>query len=64
MRRGSDVDILVDFPPGTSLLDLVRLERELKELLKRDVDVVTYDSLHHLIRDRILREQAVIYETR
>ena len=30
---GSDVDVLVDFGPGRSLLDLVGLEQDLEELL-------------------------------
>ncbi len=34
----SDVDFLVDFQDGCTLLDLVRLERELGELLGVGVD--------------------------
>jgi uncharacterized protein len=50
----SDLDILVEFEPGRSLFDLVRLERQLKEELKMDVDVVTPNSLHPLIRERVV----------
>lgn len=56
----SDIDILVEFRGRKSLLDLVGLKLELEELLKRKVDVLTYNSLHPLLRDRILREQEVI----
>jgi predicted nucleotidyltransferase len=41
----SDVNFLVDFDDGRSLLDLVRLERELRALLDVDVDVVTEAEL-------------------
>jgi hypothetical protein len=41
----SDVDLLVDMDPGRSLLDQVRLRRELGELLAVDVDVVTTGGL-------------------
>lgn len=61
-HEGSDIDILVDFPVGKSLLDLVRLQRALKARLGREVDVVTYNSLNPLLRDKILEEQKVIYE--
>ncbi len=56
----SDIDILVEFRGKKSLLDLVGLKLELEELLKRKVDVLTYNSLHPLLKNRILREQEVI----
>lgn len=31
-----------------------------EELLKRKIDVLTYNSLHPLIRERILNEQRII----
>lgn len=58
--ENSDIDILVEFEGRKSLLDLAGLKLELEELLKRDVDVVTYKSLHPLLRDKILDEQEVI----
>ena len=59
-REDSDIDILVEFEGEKSLLDLAGLKIELEDLLGRKVDVLTYDSLHHLLRDRILQEQRVI----
>jgi predicted nucleotidyltransferase len=56
----SDLDLLVEFPPGRSLLDLVDLQHELTETLGKKVDVVTYRSVHHLIRDRVFSEQIQI----
>ena len=56
----SDVDILIEFEGGKSLLDLVGLKLELEEKLQRDVDVLTYKSLHSLLKDKILSEQVVI----
>lgn len=54
-RPGSDVDLLVDFDPGSSLFDLIRLRRELEELLGVPVDVVSAGGLKE--RDgRILSE--------
>ena len=56
----SDIDLLVEFEPGKSLLDLAGLKSELERTLKRKVDIVTYRSLHPLLRDRILSEQVLI----
>lgn len=59
-REDSDIDILVEFRDGKSLLDLAGLKIELEEALGRKVDVLTYNSLHPLLRDKILQEQKVI----
>lgn len=59
-KEGSDLDLLVKFEGEKSLLDLAGLKVELEELLKIKVDVLTYDSLHPLLKDRILNEQEVI----
>lgn len=56
----SDIDILVELPEDSSLLDLAGLKIDLEEILKKEVDVLTYNSLHPLLRDRILSEQVDI----
>lgn len=53
---GSDVDFLVEFERGRSLLDLAGLRMELSLLLGRDVDIATPTSLHPRLRERILSE--------
>ena len=60
-RPDSDVDLVVEFEDGRSLLDQAGLRLELEELLGRVADVVTYASLHPRLRERILREQVPIY---
>jgi len=60
MKEGSDIDILVEFEGEKSLLDLAGLKIELEELLGRKVDVLTYNSLHPLLKDKILNEQKII----
>jgi len=52
----SDVDFLVDMEPGRSLLDLSGLLLDLRELLGREVDIVTESGLYWLLRRRILKE--------
>ena len=56
----SDIDLLIEFGGRKSLLDLAGLKLELQELLRRRVDVLTYKSLHPLLKERILSEQEVI----
>lgn len=59
-REDSDIDMLVEFPKGKSLLDLVRLERKLKEALGREVDVLTYKSVSPLLKEHIQGDQLQI----
>jgi len=46
----SDVDILVDLSPRSSLVTLGRLERELSEVLGAPVDVVPAEGLRPAVR--------------
>ncbi len=59
-RSDSDLDILVDSLPGTTLFDLGGLLEELKLLLGVEVDVVTSGSLHPAMRDSILLEAKAV----
>ncbi|MEK7060654.1 MAG: nucleotidyltransferase family protein [Patescibacteria group bacterium] len=56
-KQESDIDLLVDVPRGTSLFDLADLQIKLEEALGKNVDLVTYASVHHLLKDRIMAEQ-------
>ena len=59
-QADSDLDLLVDLPEGSSLLDLVGLQLDLGDALGLSVDAHTYRSLHHLLRDRIFAEEVRI----
>ena len=57
MKKRSDIDLLVNLRKDKTLLDLVGLKLELEEKLGRKVDVLTYNGIHRLLRDKILNEQ-------
>jgi hypothetical protein len=52
----SDIDLVVEFEPGRSLLDHAALWLELQELLGCKVDVVSDRGIKSRIRDRVLSE--------
>jgi len=52
----SDIDLVVEFEPGRSLLDHAALWLELQELLGCKVDVVSVRGIKPRIRERVLRE--------
>jgi predicted nucleotidyltransferase len=59
--RESDLDILVQFVTSKSLLELVRIERELSELLGIKVDLLTEKAISPYLIDRIKEESTVIH---
>jgi predicted nucleotidyltransferase len=69
-RPDSDLDILVTFAPDADwgLLDHIRMEQELADMLGRQVDLLTRRSVeqsHNWIRrQHILDTAEVVYESR
>ena len=59
-RAESDLDLLIDFEPDRSLLDIVALKSELEALLGISVDVAEPVSLHWYIRDRVMAEAVLL----
>jgi uncharacterized protein len=55
-RDGSDLDLLVDALPGTTLFDLGGLQDELEALLGVHVDLLTPADLPAKIRAKVLAE--------
>ncbi len=54
--KKSDIDFLVEFSPGASLLTHAAFQRELSELLGRDVDVASVRGLKEQIRQTVMQE--------
>lgn len=60
-RPESDIDIIVEFSERKSLLELVRIERQLSEVLGIKVDLLTEKSISPYLIDAIRKEMEVIY---
>jgi len=52
----SDIDFLVTFEAERSLFDMIGLKQDLEQMLDRNVDIVTNESLHWYIREQVLNE--------
>lgn len=62
-RRESDLDILVEFQPGSSIgLRFITLQAELSDLFGRRVDLVTAGFLSPHFRPRVIQEAVPLYE--
>ena len=55
-HEGSDIDLLISIPLGTSLLQIVGLQQEIEDALGMRVDLCTERELHPTLRPRILAE--------
>lgn len=61
----SDVDVLVEFEPGSpvrSLFDFIRVKQDLEdEVFHRQVDLIEQSTLHPLIASNVLRAKRTVY---
>ncbi|MCD4694005.1 nucleotidyltransferase family protein [bacterium] len=60
-KKDSDIDFLVAFKMRKSLFDMAGLKQDLEKELKRNVDVLTYNSIHPYIRENINKDALKIY---
>lgn len=60
MGKNSDIDILVDIGADISLLDFVGLKQKIEEALGRRVDLVEYNTIKPILRERILKDRVVL----
>lgn len=57
--KKSDIDILIQPPKGIGF-GFAGIELELEKELKKKVDLLTYNSIHPLLKERILKEEVRI----
>jgi uncharacterized protein len=57
---GSDLDLVVDFEPGRSLMDHGELIMDLEAVLGCRVDVISARGLGDRIRERVLADAVVL----
>lgn len=59
-KASSDIDILIEPTKEIGFFEIIELEEELKKTLKKKIDLLTYASIHNLLRERILHEEVRI----
>ena len=63
MNKKSDVDILVEVPKNKSLFDMMDIQFELEDILKKKVDLVEYKGIKPALKKSILSSQLLIYSS-
>lgn len=59
-RKDSDIDLLVEAPPGTSSFGFVRFKQLIEQVLRHDVDLVDYGGLKPRLDDDIRRDAVLL----
>jgi uncharacterized protein len=63
MKRGSDIDLIIDIGELSSGLIFVEIKRKMEQRLNRKVDLISYNSLAYSnLEEKILSETQIIYE--
>jgi|SRR3989344_348653 len=55
-KKNSDIDILIE-PSKAMGLEFIGMNLELEDKLKRKVDLVTYKTIHPLVKKQILQDE-------
>jgi predicted nucleotidyltransferase len=59
-RSDSDIDLIVESPPGTSSFEFLRFKQLIEQVLGREVDLIDYGGLKPRIDDDIRREAVLL----
>lgn len=59
-RKGSDLDVVVDFQKPKSLLELVRIESDVSREVGVDVDLLTFGSVSPYLSKAIQKDARVL----
>lgn len=64
-RPDSDIDLLIQFNEGKvlGLFEFISLQRKLSETLGIKVDLVTKDSISPHIKESVLKDLQIIYQS-
>ncbi len=59
-QQDSDIDLLVEAPPGTSSFGFIRFKQRLERVLGRPIDLIDYGGLKPKLDDDIRREAVLL----
>lgn len=66
MNAVSDIDMLVEFLPGTRGILFFSLQTDLEKAFNRSVDLITFEALQHEAKEQfkksVLQDVRIIYE--
>jgi len=61
MTESSDIDVLVEYSRGTTILDIVKMKQELYDLIGRKIDLVSKNAVRKRIMENIQLDLQNVY---
>ena len=58
-KKSSDIDIIIE-PKKNTGFGFFKIQMQLEEKLGRKIDLITYNSIHPMLKERILNEEVRI----
>ena len=58
--QDSDIDLIVEAPPGTSSFEFVRFKQLIEQVLGREIDLISYGGLKPTMDDDIRRDAVLL----
>lgn len=59
-KQGSDIDLIVESPAGTSSFDFLQFKQLIEQVLGREIDLIDYGGLKPKLDDDIRREAVLL----
>ena len=56
-KKNSDVDILIEPADDMGFFEIVEMEDELRKVLRKRIDLLTYAGIHKILKNKILKEE-------
>ena len=63
-KKGSDIDMLVEFKEPKGMFHRIGLKYALEKILEKKVDLLTYNAINPLLKKYIYKDEIKIYEKR
>lgn len=63
-KKGSDIDMLVEFKEPKGMFHRIGLKYALEKILEKKVDLLTYNAINPLLKEYIYKDAIKIYEKR
>ena len=63
-KKGSDLDMLVEFNEPKGMFHRIGLKYELEKILGKKVDLLTYNAINPLLKEYIYKDEIKIYTKR
>ena len=59
-KKGSDIDIIIEYPKGLGGFEFVGISLDLEKALKKKIDLLTYNGVSPYLKEDVLKDEVRI----